>query len=103
MTGSSCGGGWHQPNNGTALHHLAFAAAGTTRRQQPDHSTVKEHGDPINPFCVVSDLLTMLKRVWGKQEAEWYALREFELYSVMQFLARTNSRRFDSTDQACGR
>jgi hypothetical protein len=45
------------------------------------------------------DLLTMLKRVWGKREAEWYALREFELYSAMQFLARTNSRRFDSTDQ----
>ena len=45
------------------------------------------------------DLLVMLKRIWGSKDAEWIALREFELYSVLQFLARTNSRRFDSTDQ----
>ena len=31
------------------------------------------------------------------RDAEWIALREFELYSVLQMLARGNSRRFDRT------
>ena len=45
-----------------------------------------------------SSLLSILRRVW-KRETQWIALREFELYSVLQMLARGNSRRFDSTDQ----
>ena len=45
-----------------------------------------------------SNLLTILRCVWG-QKTEWITLREFELYSVLQFLARGNSRRFDSPDQ----
>jgi hypothetical protein len=44
-------------------------------------------------------LLEILGRLWGRQDAERMALIEYELYSCLQFLARGNSRCFDSTDQ----
>ena len=46
-----------------------------------------------------STLLEIIGRLWGRQDAERMALIEYELYSCLQFLARGNSRRFDSTDQ----
>jgi hypothetical protein len=42
--------------------------------------------------------ISLMKRIWGNDEATWLMLREFEYYAVLQFLARTNMRRFDSTD-----
>jgi hypothetical protein len=44
------------------------------------------------------NLLEFLKRIWGKQHALNTTLREYELYACLQFLARANSRRFDSSD-----
>ena len=41
-------------------------------------------------------LLDILSRVWGSEEARQMALCEYELYACLQFLARANSRRFDS-------
>ena len=46
-----------------------------------------------------STLLEIIGRLWGRQDAERMALIEYELYSCLQFLARGNSRCFDSTDQ----
>jgi hypothetical protein len=44
-------------------------------------------------------LLEFLQRIWGRSHAHAITLREFELYACLQFLARANSRRFDSSDQ----
>jgi hypothetical protein len=44
-------------------------------------------------------LLEFLQRIWGRAHAQAITLREFELYACLQFLARANSRRFDSADQ----
>jgi hypothetical protein len=44
-------------------------------------------------------LLEIIGRLWGRQDAERMALIEYELCSCLQFLARGNSRCFDSTDQ----
>ena len=41
-------------------------------------------------------LLDIFSRVWGSEDARQMALREYELYACLQFLARANSRRFDS-------
>jgi hypothetical protein len=43
-------------------------------------------------------LLEFLQRIWGRTHAQAITLREYELYACLQFLARANSRRFDSTD-----
>lgn len=45
-----------------------------------------------------SSLLEIIKRLWPG-DARRFALVEYELYACMQFLARANSRRFDSADQ----
>jgi hypothetical protein len=44
-------------------------------------------------------LLEFLQRIWGRAHAKVITMREYELYACLQFLARANSRRFDSSDQ----
>jgi hypothetical protein len=46
-----------------------------------------------------ADLFDILGRVWGASETRQRAIVEYEFYAAMQFLARANSRRFDSVDQ----
>ena len=46
-----------------------------------------------------STLLEIIGRLWGRADTRRMALVEYELYSCLQFLARINSRRFDSADQ----
>jgi hypothetical protein len=41
-------------------------------------------------------MLQILGRVWTHEEARELVIREYEFYSCLQFLARANSRRFDS-------